>query len=142
MKIFFAALIKFKVKSQDYLSILFCLITMRVSLLDGVLDKWKKEGHTIETKTNSYVKTNYRRKPNSSVLATAGEIKKSMGKKGTALLDSRTKEEFEGILVRAGRAGHIPSAIVIDGKKIFMVENLKQKKNYPSFIQKFLKIPM
>ena len=73
----------------------------KVSLLDGGLDKWKEEGYPIETKTNPFVKTNYRGKPNPKVLATAGEIEKSIGKKGTALLDARTKEEFEGIHVRA-----------------------------------------
>ena len=66
----------------------------KVSLLDGGFDKWKKEGHPVETKTNPFVKTNYRGKPNPKVLATAGEIKKSIGKKGTGLLDARTKEEF------------------------------------------------
>jgi thiosulfate/3-mercaptopyruvate sulfurtransferase len=86
----------------------------KVSLLDGGLDKWKKDGHPVETKTNPFVKTNYRGKPNPKVLATAGEIKKSIGKKGMALIDARTKEEFEGIHVRAARSGHIPSAINID----------------------------
>jgi len=86
----------------------------RVSLLDGGLDKWKKEGYPIETKTNPFAKTNFKGKSNPKVLATANEIKKSIGKKGTALLDARTREEFEGIHVRAARAGHIPSAINID----------------------------
>jgi thiosulfate/3-mercaptopyruvate sulfurtransferase len=88
-----------------------------VSLLDGGLDKWKEEGYPIETKTNPFVKTTYRGKPNPKVLATAGEIEKSIGKKGTALLDARSKGEFEGIHVRAARAGHIPSAINIDWEK-------------------------
>jgi len=86
----------------------------KVSLLDGGFEQWKKEGHPIETKTNPFVKTNFRGKPNPKVLATGNEIKKSIGKKGTALLDARTKEEFKGIHVRAARAGHIPSAINID----------------------------
>jgi thiosulfate/3-mercaptopyruvate sulfurtransferase len=86
----------------------------KVSLLDGGFERWKKEGHPIETKTNPFVKTNYRGRPNPKVLATANEIKKSIMKKGTALLDARTKEEFEGIHVRAARAGHIPAAINID----------------------------
>ena len=86
----------------------------KVTLLDGGFEQWKKEGHPIETKTNPFVKTNFRGIPNPKVLATANEIKKSIGKKGTALLDARTREEFEGIHVRAARAGHIPSAINID----------------------------
>jgi thiosulfate/3-mercaptopyruvate sulfurtransferase len=92
----------------------------RVSLLDGGFDKWKKEGHPVETNTNAYVKSNFRGKPNPRVLATVSEIERSIGKKGTMLLDARTKEEFKGIHVRAARAGHIPSAINIDWE-----ENIK-----------------
>jgi thiosulfate/3-mercaptopyruvate sulfurtransferase len=63
----------------------------KVSLLDGGLDKWKKEGHPVETKTNPFVKTNYKGKPNPKVLATAHEIEKSIGKKETTLLNARTR---------------------------------------------------
>ncbi len=99
----------------------------RVSLLDGGFDKWKEEGYPVETKTNPFVKTNYRGKPNPKVLATANEIKKSIRKKGTALLDARTKEEFEGIHVRGARAGHIPSAINIDWKENIQEGSFKNK---------------
>ena len=99
----------------------------KVSLLDGGLDKWKKEGHPIEMKTNPFVKTNYRGKPNPKVLATASEIEKSIGKKGTALLDARTKKEFDGIQVRAARAGHIPSAINIDWEENIQGGSFKTK---------------
>lgn len=99
----------------------------KVSLLDGGLEKWKEEGYPIETKTNPFIKTNYRGKPNPKVLATAGEIEKSIGKKGTALLDARSKEEFEGIHVRAARAGHIPSAINIDWEENIQGGSFKTK---------------
>ena len=113
----------------------------KVSLLDGGLDRWKEEGHPLETKTNAFVKTNYRGKPNPKVLATANEIEKSIGKKGTALLDARTKEEFEGIHVRAARAGHIPSAINIDWEENIQGGSFKTKEELAKFIQKLLKIP-
>ena len=111
----------------------------RVSLLDGGLDKWKKEGHPVETKTNPFVKTKYRGKPNPKVLATAGEIKKSIGKKGTALLDARTKEEFEGIHVRAARAGHIPSAINIDWEENIQGGSFKTKEELAKLYSKIAK---
>ena len=111
----------------------------RVSLLDGGLDKWKKEGYPVETKTNPFVKTKYRGKPNPKVLATAGEIKKSIGKKGTALLDARTKEEFEGIHVRAARAGHIPSAINIDWKENIQGGSFKTKEELAKLYSKIAK---
>ena len=111
----------------------------RVSLLDGGLDKWKKEGYPVETKTNPFVKTNYRGKPNPKVLATAGEIEKSIGKKGTALLDARTKEEFEGIHVRAARAGHIPSAINIDWEENIQGGSFKTKEELSKLYSKIPK---
>ena len=87
----------------------------------------EKRGVPIETKTNPFVKTNYRGKPNPKVLATAGEIKKSIGKKGTTLIDARTKEEFKGIHVRGARAGHIPSAINIDWEENIQGSSFKTK---------------
>jgi thiosulfate/3-mercaptopyruvate sulfurtransferase len=72
-------------------------------------------------------------------LATAGEIEKSMGKKGTALLDARTKEEFEGIHVRAVRAGHIPSAINIDWEENIQGGSFKTKKELAKLYSKIPK---
>ena len=111
----------------------------KVSLLDGGLDKWKEEGYPIETQTNPFVKTKYRGKPNPKVLATAGEIEKSIGKKGTALLDARTKEEFEGIHVRAARAGHIPSAINIDWEENIQGDSFKTKEELAKLYSKIAK---
>jgi len=111
----------------------------KVSLLDGGFDKWKKEGFPVVTKTNPFFKTNFRGKPNPKVLATANEIKKSIGKKGTALLDARTKEEFEGIHVRAARAGHIPSAINIDWKENIQGGSFKNKEELSHLYSKIAK---
>jgi thiosulfate/3-mercaptopyruvate sulfurtransferase len=110
----------------------------RVSLLDGGFDKWKKERHHVETKTNPFVKTKYIGKPNPKVLATASEIKKSIGKKGTALLDARTKEEFAGRHIRAARAGHIPSAINIDWEENIEEGSFKTK---PELSKLYSRIP-
>lgn len=119
--------------------LLFYFSHKRVSLLDGGLDKWKKERHPVETKTNPFVKTNYRGKPNPKVLATAGEIKKSIEKKGTALLDARTKEEFEGKHVRAARAGHIPTAINIDWEENIQGGSFKTKEQLAKLYSKIAK---
>jgi thiosulfate/3-mercaptopyruvate sulfurtransferase len=83
-------------------------------MLDGGFDRWKKEGHDVETKTNPFVKCNFRGKPNLGVLATADEIKKSLKKREFKLIDARSNEEYLGSYVRAARAGHIPNAINID----------------------------
>jgi thiosulfate/3-mercaptopyruvate sulfurtransferase len=92
----------------------------KASLLDGGFGKWKKDGHTVETKTNSFIPSNFTGKPDLSVLATADEVKKSLLKKGFKLIDTRSKEEYNGSYVRAARAGHIPNAVNIDWQ-----ENIK-----------------
>src|SRR5262245_40080146 len=97
----------------------------KVSLLDGGFDRWKKEGYEVETKTNPFVKSNFRGKPNFRVLATADEIKRSLKKKGFKLVDARTKEEYHGLHVRAARAGHIPTAINIDWQENIQDEIFK-----------------
>ncbi len=111
----------------------------RVSLLDGGFDKWKKEGHPVETKTNPFVRTNFRGKPDPTVLATASEIEGSIRKKGIMLLDARTKEEFQGIHVRAARAGHIPSAINIDWEENIDGGSFKTKEELSNLYSKIPK---
>ncbi len=111
----------------------------KASILDGGFDKWKKEGHHVETKTNPYIKSNFRGKPNPTVLATADEIESSIGKKETMLLDARTKAEFEGKQVRAARAGHIPSAINIDWEENIEGGSFKTKEELAKLYSKIPK---
>jgi thiosulfate/3-mercaptopyruvate sulfurtransferase len=86
----------------------------KVSLLDGGFEMWKREGYPVETKTNSFVGSKFKGRPNSEILATASEVKRSLKRKGAILIDARTKEEYEGFHLRAARAGHIPNAINVD----------------------------
>ena len=111
----------------------------KTSLLDGGYDKWKKERYHVETKTNPFVRSNFKGKPNPSVLATAVEIEKSIGMKGTVILDARTKEEFKGIHVRAARAGHIPSAINIDWEENIEGGSYKTKEELSKLYSKIPK---
>lgn len=86
----------------------------KVRLLDGGFLQWQKEGYHIETKTNPFSPSTFVGKPSRKVLATFKEVKKSIRRNDSAIVDARTKEEFAGRHVRAARAGHIPSALNID----------------------------
>ena len=86
----------------------------KISMLDGGFEKWKNNGHTIEIKSNPSSYSKFRGKINKEILATAGEIKRSLKNKNFAIIDARSKEEFGGVDVRAIRRGHIPSAVNID----------------------------
>jgi thiosulfate/3-mercaptopyruvate sulfurtransferase len=87
-----------------------------VSLLDGGFEKWKKEGYPIETKSNPYKHSAVGGKTNSKLLATYNDIFTAIKNKGdqVVLIDSRSTSEFDGSIIRASKAGHIPGAINID----------------------------
>ena len=86
----------------------------KVAMLDGGLNKWKAEGYETETKTNPFVHSNFRGKPNPKVLANFVHIKSVINTKKAIMIDTRSKEEYEGSAIRAANAGHIPTAINID----------------------------
>jgi len=86
----------------------------KVAMLDGGIEKWKKEGHRIEVKTNPLKYTEFKGRINDKVLATAKEIKALLNNKNVSIVDVRSSKEYNGSDARAVRRGHIPSAINID----------------------------
>jgi thiosulfate/3-mercaptopyruvate sulfurtransferase len=115
----------------------------KVAMLDGGFNKWKVEGYKTETKTNPFIHSNFKGKPNPKVLADFIHInsvvikskkKKKKNKKKSFIIDTRSKDEYSGSTVRASRGGRIPTAINIDwndnldqGRGIFKShEKLKQ----------------
>jgi thiosulfate/3-mercaptopyruvate sulfurtransferase len=108
----------------------------RVFLLDGGFLRWQKEGYPVETKTNHFSPSRFVGKPNRSLLATFKEVKTTVRKKNSAIVDARTKQEFKGIHVRAARAGHIPSAINIDWEKNIEAGSFKTKEKLSKLYSK------
>jgi thiosulfate/3-mercaptopyruvate sulfurtransferase len=85
-----------------------------VTLLDGGFTRWREEGYPLETKTNSFTHSHFEGKQNPKILARYTEVKESIRKKDSFIVDARTKDEYSGTHIRAARAGHIPSAINVD----------------------------
>ena len=83
-----------------------------VSMLDGGFTKWKNEERMWNTITTANKPTNFTIKPNPKILADFQYVLDNLGK--ITILDARSKEEFDGKLVRAARGGHIPNSINID----------------------------
>jgi len=83
-----------------------------VSMLDGGITKWKNEGRAWNTIPTGYKPSNFSGKPNSKVLAGFEYVLDNLNK--ITILDVRSKEEFDGELVRAARGGHIPTSTNID----------------------------
>ncbi|HXX05727.1 MAG TPA: sulfurtransferase [Candidatus Bathyarchaeia archaeon] len=83
-----------------------------VFMLDGGFKKWKILGLPIEIKTNGFKPSKFSGRINKSILADFVHIKKNLNK--IKLIDARTKEEYNGTVIRAARRGHIPKAVNID----------------------------
>lgn len=81
-------------------------------MLDGGFKKWKSLDLPMETKTNGFKPTKFSGKINKDIIAGYEYINKKIGK--IKLLDARSKDEYDGITIRAARKGHIPTAINID----------------------------
>ncbi|HEY7572177.1 MAG TPA: sulfurtransferase [Nitrososphaeraceae archaeon] len=112
-----------------------------VSILDGGFSKWRKMGYRIEKQTNQFEYFKFHGKENPNVLATSNEVMLAIKaeKNGrVSIIDSRSKAEFDGTVVRGGRRGHIPYAIHIDWK-----ENLTKGifKAFPNLDRVYSNIP-
>ena len=83
-----------------------------VSILDGGFTKWKNEGHAWDTIPTANKPTNFTARPNSKILAGFEYVLDNLDK--ITILDARSKDEFDGKLVRAARGGHIPNSTNID----------------------------
>jgi len=84
----------------------------QTSMLDGGITKWSGEGRITTTKPSNFKPANFPGMPNPKILAGYQYILDNLNK--ITILDVRSKEEFDGILVRAARAGHIPTSTNID----------------------------
>jgi thiosulfate/3-mercaptopyruvate sulfurtransferase len=109
----------------------------RVAMLNGGLNRWKEEGFKTETRTRQFVHSNFSGRPDPKILADLTRIKSAIKNKKAIIIDTRSKEEYEGSVVRAARAGHIPTAINIDWN-----DNLEQDIfKSPDKLEQIYKIP-
>lgn len=83
-----------------------------VFLLDGGIKKWQADALPLETKTNGYKPAKFDGKENPNVLADYEYVSKNLNR--LVLIDARSKEEFDGTVIRGARRGHIPGARNID----------------------------
>jgi thiosulfate/3-mercaptopyruvate sulfurtransferase len=83
-----------------------------VFMLDGGIKKWQADGLTLEIKTNGFSPTTFDGNPNLQILADYEHVLQNIGK--SILIDARSKEEFNGDVIRGARRGHIPRAINVD----------------------------
>jgi len=83
-----------------------------VSMLDGGIKKWKQENLQLETKSNSFKPTKFSGKINPEIISGFEYLNNNLN--NLHILDARSQGEFNGSVIRAAQAGHIPNAINID----------------------------
>jgi thiosulfate/3-mercaptopyruvate sulfurtransferase len=111
----------------------------KVRMLDGGFQKWKREKLPIEVKSNQFRNTLFKGKANSNVIATAKQVKNSIGNKKVVIIDARSKLEYDGTEVRAARRGHIPSSINIDWSSNIKNDTFKAREKLSEFYSKIPK---
>ncbi len=85
-----------------------------VSVLDGGIQTWKQAGYPIATEAVPPKATHFNVSEKRDLLATADDILGSLGKKGIAIVDTRSDDEYMGRLIRAARGGAIPGAVHLE----------------------------
>jgi thiosulfate/3-mercaptopyruvate sulfurtransferase len=86
----------------------------RVSVLDGGIQAWKQAGYPVTTEAVPPKATHFNVSEKRDLLATADDLLGSLGKKGIAVVDTRSEDEYMGRLIRAARGGAIPGAIHLE----------------------------
>jgi thiosulfate/3-mercaptopyruvate sulfurtransferase len=99
----------------------------KVCILDGGFQKWKREKLPVEVKSNALRPIHFTGKPNLKLIADANEVNKSISTKKVVIVDTRSREEYDGSEIRAARRGHIPSAVHIEWVKNIENEVFKSK---------------
>ena len=109
----------------------------KVRMLDGGFNKWKAQDYKTETTTHPFVHSTFSGKPDHRILADYSRIKSAIKRKKAIIIDARSREEYEGLAIRAAQMGHIPTAINIDWK-----DNLEQDVfKSPEKLEKIYKLP-
>lgn len=85
-----------------------------VRVLDGGVPAWTGAGLPLTTEALAPVPSTWHGEPHPSLLATWSDVKDRLGNPGTAIIDTRSDEEYYGEAVRAKRGGAIPGAVHLE----------------------------
>lgn len=83
-------------------------------ILDGGFKAWKAAGAAVATDAVTPKASTFKVNDRREVLATAGDVLRSLNKKDIVILDTRNAGEYFGTQVRAARGGAIPGAIHLE----------------------------
>jgi thiosulfate/3-mercaptopyruvate sulfurtransferase len=86
----------------------------RVRVLNGGLGKWRREGRPLEITAPTIAPRRFEPRPRRELVATAAEVRASLGKPEACLIDARSPAEFTGADQASARGGHIPGAANVE----------------------------
>jgi thiosulfate/3-mercaptopyruvate sulfurtransferase len=86
----------------------------RVRVLNGGLAKWRHEGRPLEVVAPAIAPRRFDPRPRRELVATAAEVRASLGRADVCLIDARSPGEFAGTERGAARGGRIPGARNVD----------------------------
>lgn len=79
-------------------------------VLDGGMTAWKRTGNPISSDATSPSPSELERDERSELLATADQVLDSLRHTSGCIVDTRSKDEYMGRLIRAARGGAVPGA--------------------------------
>jgi thiosulfate/3-mercaptopyruvate sulfurtransferase len=85
-----------------------------VKMLDGGFKAWQAAGAPVTREATAPKSSTFKVNERREVLATAGDVLRSLNKQDIAILDTRSAGEYYGTQVRAARGGAIPGAVHIE----------------------------
>jgi thiosulfate/3-mercaptopyruvate sulfurtransferase len=88
-----------------------------VRVLDGGLDAWRAAGLPTTTDVVAPAPSTWHGTPRPETLATWAQVASRLGQPDTAIVDTRSDDEYCGRNVRAKRGGAIPGAVHIEWKR-------------------------
>ena len=86
----------------------------QVRVLNGGFGKWRRESRPLEVAVPTITPRRFEPRPRRELVATAGDVRASLGKPDACLIDARSPAEFAGTDQRAARGGHIPGAANVE----------------------------
>jgi len=86
----------------------------KVSILNGGLPAWRREGFSLASEPRKVTPTTYRSTLQPDRLASAEWILGRLNDPRVALVDARSPGEYRGVELLARRGGHIPGAVNIE----------------------------
>jgi thiosulfate/3-mercaptopyruvate sulfurtransferase len=86
----------------------------RVRVLNGGLAKWRREGRPLESAAPTIAPRRFEPRPRREALATASDVRASLGRAEACLIDARSPGEYTASDQGSVRGGHIPGAANVE----------------------------